>query len=518
MPQLLFVHRWIGVVLALFMLLWFASGLVIANTGSLAVSRERQLAHANILAPEAGWLSLSEAQSQSPPAPDGVEGGDAKGQGPSAIAEARLTRRAGEPFWLIETSNGQRKALSALDGGPKRFSPEDALRIAHDWLAVESADHAVSYLDTVDTAPGLRNAEGLKPFHRIRVIDGDETIIIISAQTGDVLQAAPRLARAMNYAGNWLHLFRPFDLFGAGDYRRDALTYAGFFAFTGALTGIVIGFIKWRPGFFDRPTYSGGRTQPYREVWLKYHFWAGLIGGVFALIWAGSGFLSTNPRNIFSPAAPGREELARYRGSRSLAVIEDWRPAQAASLAPGAVELVWSRIGDAAVLLSFGRDGVRTPLQPPGAVARFEDATLVGAAERLNAEAAVATTERISEYDSYYFTTHGQSGSDRPLPVLRVDFADAGKTSVYLDPQDGRLLLRIDDSRRAFRWLYSAVHHWDFGWFRRHPVARRIWIVTWAALGLVLAVSAVVLAWRRLRRTMPARSPQAQKAPSTARA
>jgi hypothetical protein len=83
-----------------------------------------------------------------------------------------------------------------------------------------------------------------------------------------------------------------------------------------------------------------------------------------------------------------------------------------------------------------------------------------------------------------------------------VDLADAGQTSVYVGPTDGRLLAKFDSSRRAYRWLYSAVHHWDFGWFRERWLWNA-WMASWISFGLALSASAVVLGWRRLRPTFP---------------
>lgn len=489
MRLLFFVHRWVGVALALFMLLWFSSGLIIANSGSIALSRSAQLAHAQKLAPAAGWLPLGEALERS-----GWKG---------AVAEARLLRLGEEPAWIVESNDGKRIPLSALDGRRIEVTAPIAQRIAYDWLATEKTAQGVAYLDTVDMAVGLRNAEALKPFHRFSTDDG--LIVVVSAKSGEVLQAATRAQRILYYVGGWVHLFRPLDLLGAGEWRRTALTYAGFFAFVGALTGVVIGWLKWKPGFFGRPTYARGRTQPYRETWFKYHFWAGLIGGVFALIWAGSGFLSTNPGDIFSPAAPSREELARYRGGDLPRIAKEWAPSNE-SVGTDIVELRWSRLGDDAVLIGYDRDGARRALPIAGAQPGFDETALVAAAQRLAGETKIAATARIEEYDNYYFAGHGQGAFDRPLPALRVDLADPLHGTLYLDPQDGRLLLKIDDERRAWRWLYSAAHHWDFGWFAHHPLARRVWIVTWVLFGLTLATSAVVLAWRRLRRSLPQRA------------
>lgn len=501
MPVLLFIHRWIGVALAVFMVGWLSSGLVIANSGSIAVSRAAQLAHLPPLAPQPGWLSAEAAIARIADSSRDFARG-------AVVADARLVRLGEEPVWIVENTRGERLAVSAVDGALSDVSPKRAEQIAHDWLLMEKSAAPLAYLDTADSVPGVRNGEAFKPFHRFAARDDVGTIIVVSAKSGDVVQAATRVERALYYAGAWLHLFRPLDLLNAREFRRTALTYAGGLAFLGAFTGVIVGLVKWRPGFFGRPTYSQGRSQPYRETWLKYHFWAGLIGGVFTALWAGSGFLSTNPGQIFSPAAASPAELARYYGA-----AQDGDRAAIPEVSENTVELRWTRLEDKAVLSAYDRNGTRQSLA--GVSALMDEGALVSAVARLAGSTGIAAREQIAQYDSYYIAGHGEGSTERPLPALRVDLADSGRTSLYIDPADGRLLLKLDDSRRAFRWLYSAVHHWDFGWFRAAHVARRVWIVSWALVGLALAVSAVILAWRRLKRSVPSLSFASQKARSS---
>jgi uncharacterized iron-regulated membrane protein len=504
LSALTFVHRWVGVVLALFMLVWFSTGSIIAFVGAPSVSREQQLAHAASLAPEDGWVSLGDALRASAPArsaaskAERVGGGEHSGKahGEAVIADARLARVDGAPVWLVEDDRGRRFALSALDGAPIHFSVDQAQSIARSWLG----EATLSYLDTVDAPIGVRDAETLKPFHRFAVEDGAGTQIVVSARTGEVAQVATRAERGFSYIGNWLHLFRWLDGLGAGEYRRDTLSWAGFFAASGALTGLVLGWIRWRPGFFGRPTYLGGRKQPYREFWFKYHFWAGLIGGSFALLWATSGYLSTNPMQIFSQANASREELARYRGTALPAVVSAWKPRATLATGSDVVEASWGHLGDGAVLLGVTRDGERRALNVEGAKAGFEPDDLLAAAQRFAGENKISGREELKAYDSYYYPNRRQSAVDKPLPVLRVDLADAGHTSLYIDPKDGRLLARFDASRRVYRWLYTAVHHWDFGWFENRWLWNG-WMAMWIAFGIALSASALVLAWRRLRRT-----------------
>lgn len=521
MSLLTFLHRWVGVVLALFMLTWFSTGLVIAFIGSPSVNRAQQLAHAASLSPEDGWLGLGEALRISAaaraaatpkaerPAGDmsgqngqhGHGGGRARGEG--GVADARLARIDGQPIWLIENDRGDRSAISAVTGALIEINSETAERIARNWLgAGADAASSLTYLDTVDAPIGVRNSETLKPFHRFAAGDGAGTQIIVSARTGEVVQVATGVERALVYTGNWLHLFRWLDALGGADYRRDALTYAGFFAAVGGATGLILGWIRWKPGFFGRPTYARGRTQPYRETWLKYHFWAGLVGGSFALLWATSGFLSTNPGQIFSQANASREELLRYRGAGLPAVAANWKPSASLGLDAEVVELAWSRLGDNALLFAQSRDGSRRALTIPEAESSLANDALLAAARRLKSDAPIAASELLRDYDDYYYPNHRQTAADKPLPVLRIDFGDAERTSLYVDPADGRLLAKYDSSRRIYRWLYSAVHHWDFGWFH-HRWLWNGWMATWVSFGIALSASAVVLAWRRLRRTIP---------------
>jgi hypothetical protein len=120
--------------------------------------------------------------------------------------------------------------------------------------------------------------------------------------------------------------------------------------------------------------------------------------------------------------------------------------------------------------------------------------------QRLAGDTEVETQALLTEYDSYYYPRHHQGLVEKPLPVLLVTLADEAGTRLYLDPQDGRLLAKLDRSRRVFRWLYSGLHHWDFGWLYHRPIWDA-WMLAWVSFGLVLGASALVVGWRRLRQT-----------------
>jgi uncharacterized iron-regulated membrane protein len=498
MKRLLFlIHRWSGVALALFMVLWFSSGLLIVYASQLNQTRVQQWARAEILAPESGWLSLGETLRRSGAA-FAESSAEAAARGLPFIQEARLLRIAGKPVWLVENGKGLRLAFSAVDGAVQRISPDDALHIAQQWGSA-SGDGLVAlrFVETLDSPAILRNQESLKPFHRISLGDSDGGELLVSERTGEVVHASTRVERAMYWAGSWVHLFRFLDLAGLDKQRVDVLLWLAAFAFLATLTGLVVGWLRWRPGWFGKATYSEGRVHPYKQIWFTWHFWAGLIGGVLALTWMLSAYLNGNPWQIFSAANPTKAELARYTGKGQPGNMLDWHPGEVHGISPAVVELTWRHLGDEAVLVAGYRDGWRQTIGEGGGL---KEAALLQAVGRIAGEAKIADYALQSDYDSYYYPRHGRGLVDRPLPVLKVNLDDKAGTRFYVDPLDGRMLLRQDQSRRVYRWLWSALHHWDIGWLYVRPVWDA-WMLIGIGFGLVLSVTSVVLGWRRLKAT-----------------
>jgi hypothetical protein len=72
-------------------------------------------------------------------------------------------------------------------------------------------------------------------------------------------------------------------------------------------------------------------------------------------------------------------------------------------------------------------------------------------------------------------------------------------TWFHIDLTTGAVLERMDASRRWYRILFNALHSLDFPVLLAYRPAWDLVIISLCGLGLVLSVTAVVLAWRRLR-------------------
>jgi len=119
----------------------------------------------------------------------------------------------------------------------------------------------------------------------------------------------------------------------------------------------------------------------------------------------------------------------------------------------------------------------------------------------------------LSEYDSYYYSRGGQT----PLPVLRVKFADAAQTWIYVDPEMSRVLGSVPRLARLERWLYNGLHSLDFAfWYSRRP----LWDIGMIVLllgGLCTSAIGAFLGGRRIvRASRKAVASVSAPAPATA--
>jgi uncharacterized iron-regulated membrane protein len=84
-------------------------------------------------------------------------------------------------------------------------------------------------------------------------------------------------------------------------------------------------------------------------------------------------------------------------------------------------------------------------------------------------------------------------------------FDDADATWFHIDRDTGDVLGRLDRSGRSYRWLFNALHSFDFRFLLHN---RPVWdVLLWllSAAGTVISFSGVVIGWRRLRRAFSVR-------------
>lgn len=482
-------HRWLGITLCLFMAMWFFSGVVMMYVGYPKLTPDERRAGTGRIDRNHCCVDLSvalDATGEKSP-PDGV----------------RLTSVAGTPTFIF--TYGKKRAIAVrADNGErvKIVTAEAAVAAARVFMGGAEADYDGEVHE--DAWSHSKALDAHRPLHKIYLSDPDNTLLYVSRATGEVALDVTRNERIWNWVGAWIHWLYPLRGGALDAYWHDIVVYASLAGVILALTGFVVGLMRWRFG----AAYRSGSQSPYRERFMWLHHVAGLCFAVTTITFVFSGMMSMNPWKLFEPADTtfdpkafkgGEFEPARFplQISQALTLFRD------RGFDPGEIE--FRLVDGRGYYVGFRGDGAsRILLALPGSEPqeRLSFDMLERPAARL-VQARVARMTILTAYDAYYFprTPHTLFGNaDKRLPALRIEFADPNSTWVHIDPYTGAALGRIDFQRRMSRWLFSFLHSWDW------PAlldARPVWDIFMIALnlgGFTLSITGVVIGWRRLKR------------------
>ena len=484
------VHRWTGVGGCILMLCWLISGVVMLFVGYPRLLPEERLQKLAPLDTLACCVSVDAALARS--------------AAPAGVQQIKLTSVGARPRYVLKEANGDPLVVDAVTGLRAPTVDSAAARAsARAFLPGVGADHEGRISDDRWTHSGALDAH--RPLYKVQMRDPDSTLLYVSSTTGEVVMDAPLAQRTWNFVGAWLHwlyMFRDGSRDPVWSWLVIALSAVGTVsAVTGALTGL------WRWRFSGR--YKSGSKTPYREPQRHWHHIAGLVFGAVLITWIFSGLMSMNPLGIFDPGGERPDSAAYRQGGPGLlrpavAVPDALKLLRNADFA--ACEIEWRVLGGTPYLLARDAAG-STRLVVPSAAAGFNvlerwfDDQLAAAGTRLM-KSALRSSQVVVAYDAYYYQRQAPSmygAAERRLPAVRLDFADAGRTSIYLDPYTGDVALSVDRSQRVGRWLFNFLHSWDLPAFLRFATGRDAILIVLSLGSLVVAVTGTVIGCRRLK-------------------
>jgi hypothetical protein len=466
------IHRWIGIVTCLLFLIWFVSGLVMVYVPFPALGRAERLAGL----PAIDWSRVR------------IDAAGAEAViGMGAPRSITLEMAGVEPVWRVLTSYDDEFAVSAISGALlPDVGAAQAVHIAQAFARTRAV--AVERLERDQwTVPAGYNR--YRPLLRVRLSGEAGRDLYVSSTTGAVVLDTTARERFWNWLGSVPHWIYPTILRQNGEAWRQVVMWVSGPCILVAITGIWIGLLRTRMG---ARRYGGGRMTPYRG-WMLWHHVAGLAGGLTLTLWIFSGWLSVDPGHVFESPGIDPDAMSRYVGAESYPTID--LPALAKAAGPSArrIELFWAT---GRPWLSVEAERGTTTLDATSLRPRsLRHAELVKAARALVPGAAIASVERLTTPDLYWYEVAGLPR----LPVLRVKFADAASTWVHLDPATGRMLGSTDARRRTYRWLYDLFHKWDLNLLTLNRPAWDLFLWIFSLVGLVTSVSGVWIGYRRLR-------------------
>lgn len=430
---LILVHRYLGIVLSVFFLVWFISGIGMMYAGGMPSLTPRvRLEH---MAP----LDFSAIQLL--PAED--------------AGSVILLTVMGRPAYRIDGETifaDTGETLGQVDQ-PK------AIFIAGQFMHVPQ--DKVRYTELLATADQWTIGErGQLPLHKIGIDDADRTQLYISPVDGEVVLLTTRGSRALAWVAaipHWLY-FRSLRV-NDGAWRQVVLWASGLGCIL-AIAGILVGIVQFR---------RSAPHIPYSR-WMRWHYITGAFFGIVTFTWVFSGMLSMEPYDVFSGGGldierdtfGGPLDLQTFPplDTRGLNDLLQGRAAKEVEFVrlQGAPHYV-VRTAPERLLVEANPLRIRREL--------FSTESLMTRMKEAVPGVPIVESELLSDYDSYYYSRNREA----PLPVLRVKFDDPGKTWFYIDPAMSRIVSGATRISRIQRWIYTGFHDLDFSfWYYRRPL------------------------------------------------
>jgi len=500
------IHRWMGLVLSLFLGMWFLSGFVMLYTDFPGYGEARRRMDAEVLGAPGG-IALPAGQ---------AGGGGARAlAGPFVVL--RFSRLLDRTVWVGERPDGT--VVAGYAGGPVtgdslgigRLVTGDSLLVVDQPMAEAIAGRhflgryrpeRTDILHELDQWIPRSHFLVHMPIYRIRMNDPASSWIYISSRTGEIVQLHTRRERVLAWLGPIPHWIYPRDLIVRRPLWRVVVIVVSAAGSVMCLSGIVAGIVRLR----RRRTGQRGRqgagrrtgketgqaagpyASPYKKKWMRWHHYTGLVFGLFTFTWVFSGLLSMNPFRWSSE--PGSEEVRVWQGGESggAAVLpvagEDVVEIRLVKLQGKRYYLYYTKAGS-----SFIRDGDRR-------FPYFDKELLVSGLQKLVPGAPVAEASLIRREDNYYYSKdHSQ-----PLPVWKIRFADARQTWFYVDPATGTILNKYDKTGRMNRWLYHGFHSMDLSWLMQRRPLWDVVIIFLLLGGTGVSLTGIVLTVKWIRR------------------
>ena len=505
-------HRYLGIVLSLLVIMWFATGITMMYWGGMPrVTPELRLDRLQPV--DVGRVQITPAQA-------------AAQAGLDAPGRVTLTTLLDRPAYRF---GGRSSTLVFADTGDvlDELSLDQSLTVAATFArAPVSQVHHLKTLHEVDQW----TLQTRLPLHKFGVDDGAGTELYVQPSTGEVAMMTTRRSRGWAWVStipHWMY-FTALRTNQPLWYRLVVWTSA--LACVLAALGLVLGVTQFR---VPRATFRL-KAEATKRGWVKtaipysgamrWHYVSGVVFGVFTLTFAFSGLVSMEPWSWTN--APGLElprnvltggpvDLSRFKAHP----IAEWdhvigtRPVK---------EIEFVRLLDEPYYIvrrgAVTRDAAdRERLHQPYPIRhmRIEDDRLMVAAdsfavhkgpfdqagmvERIRAAAGnarIVETQLLSEYDSYYYSRVRQI----PLPALRIKFDDPAETWVYVDPSLGQVVTAINRWGRVERWVYHGLHSLDFPYLYNSRPSWDIVMIVLCLGGLTTSGIGFFLGTRRLRR------------------
>lgn len=457
------IHRYLGLLLAPMVLLWSFSGLVLMYVPFPDLPEQKRVA----LLPTLSLENCCDSERYHAIIPADVKG----------ITLEMLNNEA-----VIKVTdanyNLQIYSLNSLSLFPKI---DQTLARS---ITQTASDLAIKQIDLIDVDQWTIYSSYNKhrPLYRVSFGDDEATELYVSSITGEVVQVTTRFQRNWSWVGTVAHWLYPQFLQQHPKFWYGLFVGLAVFSLLLVLTGVWIG-LKQLKKF----------SSPYKGISLIHH-WGGVVVSAILCAFLFSGILLMNPGSFIKYERSNTDDafgkkLERSDVIRSLEVLGKKAEFFSKNDFAGSdiVNITLSPWNNKPYWFVTHSNGDVIHYDENFAVAKIEQTQLEEIGIKLGAAGINDSQARstINQYlmtteDSYYYSHKKQV----ELPVWKIE-RDTGESEqvFYVSPTTGKLLKTVDSSTRINRWLFSALHHWDFSPTLRQ---RPLWDFVLVAIMLIL--------------------------------
>ena len=351
----------------------------------------------------------------------------------------------GHPIYVLHGFENNIRSIDATSGKIINFIQKDVAKNIAEKFTEKSALKVEGPID-YDQWIVPNRYDPYRPFYRVSLEDNNDTVLYVSARTGEVLQKTEYSERVWNYFGAVTHWIYPTTL------RKNWVLWdqvVWWLSFSGVITtvaGLFLGAIRWRRFNDGQNKYNG---SPFNG-WLRAHHILGLIAGIFVLTWILSGWLSMDHGRLFSKPNPNPDQIKKFRSlSISQAVenisLESLKYLDAFNegefFAMGGNTFFMIRNAKEQSLFELSQSNVLSPV-------KFKKPELIKAVKDAWPSFKIQATESLGESDIYGKLREGSL----PSNTLRIILTDPQQTWVHVDMEAGQIVSVMDRSRRQYRW------------------------------------------------------------------
>ncbi len=474
LPILFKSHKYIGLFISAFFLMWFVTGVVLIyhpypSVSEKLVNEKKEVLPSSL--PDLDYIAQR------------VEG---------EIKSVRIREFQGQTLMDVKTS--KQKYLLTTDT-LQDIKPIDYLcveKVARQW-----SDAPIKRVDTLRKRSQwvlFTRYEKELPIYKFHFDDKYKTQLFVSGTTADVQQLTTAKQRFWAYVGAIPHKLYIPALRRNTQMWMDSFVVGASICLVAALTGFILGIYI----FVRRKKVKGEWGNPYRKRWQRIHFSFGLIFGIFLISWAISGLFAMKrvPQWLIKTEAPYVFDKTKLWGKNIL-------PTDTYKLGfdklhqeyPQLKEIKLSRFAEIPVYIIIEGENERY-IDASGEdvkILEIPQQTIENGFRKIYGEHVPMKISLLEEYDNYYINLR----RTYTLPVYKVEVDNNDRDLYYVSPTDGYIKY-LNKNKKADRWLFNGLHYLNLPGLFSKPV---LWtICIWVLCGgcAVVCLSGLILGIKSL--------------------